>query len=103
MSRAAGVGGPCDASPESLCCCWPRASISLSAGTKPNFLIILTDDHGYGDVSTYGASDVRTPSIDRLAAEGMRFTAMRANATVCSPSRAALLTGRYPDRVGYPA
>ena len=59
-----------------------------SAGTKPNLLVIVTDDHGYGDVSTYGASDVRTPSIDRLAAEGMRFTAMRANATVCSPSRA---------------
>ena len=73
-----------------------------SAGTKPNFLIILTDDHGYGDVATYGASDVRTPHIDRLAAEGMRFTAMRSNATVCSPSRAALLTGRYPDRVGVP-
>jgi arylsulfatase A-like enzyme len=73
-----------------------------SAGTKPNFLIILTDDHGYGDVSTYGTSDVRTPNIDRLAAEGMVFTAMRANATVCSPSRAALLTGRYPDRVGVP-
>jgi arylsulfatase A-like enzyme len=73
-----------------------------SAGTKPNFLIIITDDHGYGDVSTYHASDVRTPHIDRLAAEGMLFTAMRANATVCSPSRAALLTGRYPDRVGVP-
>ncbi len=73
-----------------------------SAGTKPNFLIILTDDHGYGDVSIYGTSDVRTPNIDRLAAEGMVFTAMRANATVCSPSRAALLTGRYPDRVGVP-
>jgi len=73
-----------------------------SAGTKPNLLIIVTDDHGYGDVSTYGASDVRTPHIDRLAAEGMLFTAMRANATVCSPSRAALLTGRYPDRVGVP-
>jgi arylsulfatase A-like enzyme len=73
-----------------------------SAGTKPSFLIIVTDDHGYGDVSTYGASDVRTPHIDRLAAEGMLFTAMRANATVCSPSRAALLTGRYPDRVGVP-
>jgi len=73
-----------------------------SAGTKPNFLIILTDDHGYGDVSTYGATDVRTPHIDRLAAEGMAFSAMRANATVCSPSRAALLTGRYPDRVGVP-
>ena len=73
-----------------------------SAGTKPNLLIILTDDHGYGDVSTYHASDVRTPHIDRLAAEGMLFTAMRANATVCSPSRAALLTGRFPDRVGVP-
>ncbi|MCU0250423.1 MAG: sulfatase-like hydrolase/transferase [Vicinamibacterales bacterium] len=73
-----------------------------SAGTKPNFLIIITDDHGYGDVSTYHASDVRTPHIDRLAAEGMLFTAMRANATVCSPSRAVLLTGRYPDRVGVP-
>jgi len=53
-------------------------------------------------VSTYGASDVRTPHIDRLAAEGMVFTAMHVNATVCSPSRAALLTGRYPDRVGVP-
>lgn len=68
----------------------------------PNFLLILTDDHGYGDVSAYGAPDVRTPHLDRLAAEGMRFTTMRANATVCSPSRAALLTGRYPDRVGVP-
>jgi len=68
----------------------------------PNFLLILTDDHGYGDVSTYHESDVRTPNIDRLAAEGMLFTTMRSNATVCSPSRAALLTGRYPDRVGVP-
>jgi arylsulfatase A-like enzyme len=73
-----------------------------SAGTKPNFLIMITDDHGYGDVSTYHASDVRTPHIDRRAAEGMLFTAMRTNATVCSPSRAALLTGRFPDRVGVP-
>lgn len=68
----------------------------------PSFLLILTDDHGYGDVSAYGAPDVRTPHLDRLAAEGMLFTTMRANATVCSPSRAALLTGRYPDRVGVP-
>ena len=92
MRRLAGIG-----SLLLLACVDPA-----SAGTKPNFLIILTDDHGYGDVSTYGASDVRTPNIDRLAAEGMAFTAMRANATVCSPSRAALLTGRYPDRVGVP-
>lgn len=68
----------------------------------PNFLIILTDDHGYGDVSAYHPSDVQTPNIDRLAAEGMLFTQMRANCTVCSPSRAALLTGRHPDRVGVP-
>jgi arylsulfatase A-like enzyme len=69
---------------------------------RPNFLLILTDDHGYGDVSTYHPADVQTPHIDRLAAEGMLFTRMRANATVCSPTRAALLTGRYPDRVGVP-
>ncbi|MCU0780900.1 MAG: sulfatase-like hydrolase/transferase, partial [Akkermansiaceae bacterium] len=69
---------------------------------RPNFLLIFTDDHGYGDVSTYGPSEVRTPNIDRIAAGGMRFTTMRANCTVCSPSRAALLTGRYADRVGVP-
>ena len=78
---------------------------TLSAGPdspRPNFLIILTDDHGYGDVSTYHASDVETPHIDSIAKEGMLFTSMRANCTVCSPSRAALLTGQYPDRVGVP-
>lgn len=74
----------------------------LSAAERPNFLLIFTDDHGYGDVSAYHASDVRTPNIDRIGAEGMLFTAMRANCTVCSPSRAALLTGRYADRVGVP-
>lgn len=69
---------------------------------KPNFLLIFADDHGYGDVSAYHASAVRTPNIDRIGREGMLFTAMRANCTVCSPSRAALLTGRYQDRVGVP-
>jgi arylsulfatase A-like enzyme len=69
---------------------------------RPNLLIIITDDQGYGDVSTYGATDVLTPNIDRIGQEGMIFTGMRANCTVCSPSRAALLTGRYPDRVGVP-
>jgi arylsulfatase A-like enzyme len=69
---------------------------------RPNFLIILTDDQGYGDVSTYRPADLRTPNIDRIAAEGMLFENMRANCTVCSPSRAALLTGRYADRVGVP-
>jgi arylsulfatase A-like enzyme len=69
---------------------------------RPNILIILTDDQGYADVSAYGRADVRTPNIDRLAKEGMLFANMRANCTVCSPSRAALLTGRYPDRAGVP-
>lgn len=75
---------------------------TATASSRPNILLILTDDHGWGDVSTYGARDVQTPSIDALARQGMRFTHMRANATVCSPTRAALLTGRYPDRVGVP-
>jgi arylsulfatase A-like enzyme len=77
------------------------AGLSLAA-PKPNFLIIYTDDQGYGDVSTYHDSDCQTPNIDRLAAEGMLFTDMRANCTVCSPSRAALMTGKYADRVGVP-
>lgn len=77
------------------------SNVLVAAGT-PNFLLIITDDHGYGDVSTYHESDVRTPHIDSLAREGMLFTTMRANCTVCSPSRAALLTGKYPDRVGVP-
>ncbi len=76
--------------------------LASAAAPRPNFFLIFADDHGYGDVSTYHESDARTPNIDRIAAEGMLFTSMRANCTVCSPSRAALLTGRYPDRVGVP-
>ncbi len=79
----------------------PLRSVFAGEG-RPSFVVILTDDHGYGDVSTYHDSDVRTPNIDRIAGEGMLFTGMRANATVCSPSRAALMTGRFPDRVGVP-
>jgi arylsulfatase A-like enzyme len=83
-------------------CLLSGASFANPNSAPPNFLLILTDDHGYGDVSAYHASDVRTPNLDRLGAAGMLFTIMRANATVCSPSRAALLTGRYADRVGVP-
>jgi len=75
---------------------------SAAGPPRANFLIIYADDLGYGDVSTYAPSDVQSPNIDRLAAEGMLFTSMRANCTVCSPSRAALLTGRHQDRVGVP-
>jgi hypothetical protein len=70
---------------------------STAQAGRPSFLIILTDDQGYGDISAYRASDVNTPKIDRIGSQGMLFTTMRANCTVCSPSRAALLRGRYLD------
>ncbi len=76
---------------------------AAAPSSRPNVLVILADDLGIGDVSAYRpGADVRTPHLDRLAAEGMRFTRMRANATVCSPTRAALLSGCYADRVGVP-
>ena len=68
----------------------------------PHVLLILADDHGYGDVSAHGGPHVLTPHMDRIAADGVRFTRFYANSSVCSPSRAALMTGRYPDRVGVP-
>lgn len=67
---------------------------------KPNFIIILTDDQGYGDLGCYGSPDIRTPNIDRMANEGIRFTAFY-GAVFCGPSRAQLLTGCYPPRVGH--
>lgn len=70
--------------------------------TRPNIVMILADDLGYGDLSCYGAMDLKTPYIDRLAERGMRFTNFYANCPVCSPTRAALLTGCYPDMVGVP-
>ncbi|MGB6220519.1 sulfatase family protein [Haloferula sp.] len=76
--------------------------VGATVPSQPNLLVIYADDLGYGDVSIHGAEDVFTPNIDRMAKEGMLFSAMRANCTVCSPSRAALLTGRYADRVGVP-
>jgi arylsulfatase A len=67
----------------------------------PNVVFILCDDLGFGDLGCYG-SKIRTPNLDRMAAEGVRFTNFCAADPVCSPSRAALLTGRYPTRVGVP-
>ncbi len=67
---------------------------------KPNFIVFLTDDQGYGDLSCMGAADFRTPHLDRLAAGGVRFTDFYSNSPVCSPSRASLLTGRYPGNAG---
>ncbi|MCP4401656.1 MAG: sulfatase-like hydrolase/transferase [bacterium] len=67
---------------------------------SPNFIVFLTDDQGYGDLSCMGATDFRTPHLDRLASEGTRFTDWYSNCPVCSPSRASLLTGRYPGNAG---
>ena len=68
------------------------------ASDSPNFIIIFTDDQGYGDLGCYGSPNIETPSIDRLAAEGIRFTSFYA-APFCGPSRASLMTGCYPPRV----
>jgi len=67
---------------------------------KPNFIIIFTDDQGYQDLGCFGSPKIDTPQIDKMAAEGMRFTSFYSVAAVCTPSRAGLLTGCYPPRVG---
>ncbi len=71
-----------------------------AARRRQNFVVIFADDLGYGDLSCYGHPSIRTPNLDRMAAEGMRFTQWYSAAPVCTPSRAALLTGRYPIRSG---
>ena len=82
---------------------WALAASALSAAEqRPNLLIILADDLGYGDLSCYGASDLKSPHLDRLCRQGMRLTGFYANSCVCSPTRAALLSGCYPERVGVP-
>jgi len=72
----------------------------VAAPRLPNIVLILADDLGYGDLGCYGARDIRTPHLDRLAKEGMRFTDFYVAQPVCSASRAALLTGCYPNRLG---
>lgn len=67
---------------------------------NPNFIVIFTDDQGYADVGCYGAKGFSTPHLDNMANEGLRFTDFYVAATVCTPSRAALLTGCYPKRIG---
>ena len=72
------------------------------AADRPNILIILADDLGYGDLSSYGGKDIRTPNVDGIGAKGMRFENFYANCPVCSPTRASLLSGRYPAMAGVP-
>lgn len=84
-------------------CLMPALSSSASpASPLPNILVILTDDLGYGDLSCQGAKDLRTPNIDKIFQQGVTFKNFYANSTVCSPTRASLMTGCYPDLSGVP-
>ena len=82
----------------------PKTAVSTkttpdSEASKPNFVIIFTDDQGYGDLGCFGATHVNTPRIDQMAAEGAQLTSFYVAAPVCTPSRAALMTGCYPKRI----
>lgn len=81
-----------------LSLCWGGACFG-EAESSPNIVLIFTDDQGYGDLSCFGSTEVATPRIDRMAAEGMRLTSFYVPAPVCTPSRAGLMTGCYPKRV----
>jgi arylsulfatase A-like enzyme len=72
----------------------------LADSARPNIVLIILDDLGYGDFGCYGCPDIRTPNVDRLARQGVRFTDFYSNGPVCTPTRAALMTGRYQQRVG---
>ena len=74
------------------------ASSPLFSAEKPNIIVIMADDLGYGDVGCYGATELKTPNIDRLAAEGLRFTSGYCSASTCTPTRFSLLTGTYAFR-----
>jgi len=75
----------------------------LDRETRPNVVLIMTDDLGWADLSSYGASDIRTPNLDRLARDGLRLTDFYANGVTCSPTRAGLISGRYQQRYGIEA
>ena len=72
----------------------------VRADDKPNIIVIFADDQGYQDLGVFGSPNIKTPNVDRMAGEGMRFTDFYSAASVCTPSRAALMTGCYPERVG---
>ena len=82
----------------SLCWIAVAALSAQPAATRPNVVLIITDDVGYGDLGSYGAPDIKTPNIDSLAKSGTRFTQFYANGSSCTPTRAGLISGRYQQR-----
>ncbi|MCB1224607.1 MAG: sulfatase-like hydrolase/transferase [Verrucomicrobiales bacterium] len=78
----------------------PFLTLGILKAEPPNILFILADDLGYGDLGCYGADDLKTPHLDQLAKDGVRFTSYYANGSTCSPTRAAFVTGRYQQRLG---
>ncbi len=83
-----------------LLACWLAVGAVSAAPSPPNIVVILADDLGHGDVGCFGSTTCRTPNLDRMAAEGARFTSFHVAQAVCSASRAALMTGCYSNRVG---
>jgi arylsulfatase A-like enzyme len=81
----------------------PLAGAQAERSARPNVVLVMTDDLGWGDLGSYGATDIRTPNLDRLADEGLRLTDFYANGTTCSPTRAGLISGRYQQRYGIEA
>jgi arylsulfatase A len=79
----------------------PYAAAAEETNSRPNIVFVLIDDFGYADSGAYGAKDIRTPNIDRLAREGVKFTDFYANAPVCTPTRCGFITGRWQQRVGF--
>ena len=81
-----------------LLCILTSACSQAADPGQPNVIFIMTDDVGYGDIGSYGAPDIKTPMLDQMATDGVRFTDFYANAPVCTPTRAGFTTGRYQQR-----
>ncbi|BCM89687.1 arylsulfatase [Abditibacteriota bacterium] len=101
LFTAAMAFGPlvgCHAAPTTGKAAPPKTATAPATPAHPNIIFVLADDMGYGDLGCYGGQGVKTPNVDRLAAEGIRFTQFYVNSPLCSPSRTAFTTGQYPAR-----